>query len=176
MADFRKALVHTLRWEGGYQDHPADPGNYNSIGELVGTNHGIAAPTLEAWLGTHPSKRIMQNLTIEAAGCIYRSGYWESIKGDSIINQEVANILFDGHVNHGRTGIRLMQDVLHVKRDGIVGPNTLNAINTAPPHHIYPAYKEARRAFYLRIVQRRPEMEVFLKGWLNRINSFKYYL
>lgn len=175
MATIKPALEHTLRWEGGYQKSPEDPGNYNSLDQLVGTNLGIAAFTCEDFIGFPPNEEMMRKLTIELATCIYRQKFWQRIKGDQIASQEVANILFDGHVNHGNTGIRLMQDVLGVKRDAIVGPITLGKLNASNPERVYIAYRHARKLFYYKIVANRPQMKKFLQGWLNRIDSFDHY-
>jgi len=175
MASIAPALQHTLRWEGGYQKDPADPGNYNSLDQLVGTNYGIAAFTAEDFLGFAPTEVVMRKLSIDLATCIYRQKFWGRIKGDQIDSQAVAGILFDGHVNHGNTGIRLMQDVLGVRRDGIVGPITLGRINASDPAQIYRAYRHARTMFYYKIAANRPQMKKFLRGWLNRIESFTDY-
>jgi lysozyme family protein len=173
MADFGTALLRVLRWEGGFQVHTADRGNYNSKGQLVGTNWGIAAPVYERWLGRVPTKKDVKDMSKNEAGQIYRGLFWVQIRGDEIQNQFVADILFDGHVNHGGTGIRLMQRILNVEVDGKVGPITLAAINMFDPEILYKRYKEARRLYYHRIVEKNPMQQVFLKGWLRRIDSFE---
>jgi len=174
MARLEPALKKVIRWEGGYQRHENDPGNYNSDGDLVGTNHGISAPVAENFLGFPPNRKMMYNMKFSLAMCIYRDRFWNRIKGHEIASQQLANILFDGHVNHGTWGIRIMQDVVGVKRDGIVGPITLGAINRADPKDTFNNYKQKRIDFYHAIVRRSPHMRVFLRGWLNRINSFQY--
>ncbi|RKZ02574.1 hypothetical protein DRQ25_18500 [Candidatus Fermentibacteria bacterium] len=65
-------LVDTiLEAEGGYQNSPTDPGNFNSQGELVGTNHGIAAPTYEKVIGHPPTTQEMQSMTQDEARQIH---------------------------------------------------------------------------------------------------------
>ena len=59
MAKFDPAYSIVLRLEGGYQNNPADKGNYNSLGDLVGTKYGISAPVLEQWIGRPPTKMDM---------------------------------------------------------------------------------------------------------------------
>ena len=122
----------------------ADRGNYNSKGQLVGTNWGIAAPVYERWLGRVPTRKDIKNMSKNEAGQIYKGLFWVQIRGDEIENQFVADILFDGHVNHGGTGIRLIQRLLNVEVDGKVGPITLKAINDFDPEVLYNRYKEAR--------------------------------
>lgn len=172
MANFDVAYNIVAGHEGGYQNNPADVGNFNSNGELVGTNWGIAAFTYEAWLGFPPSASDMMNMTQQEARQIYKANFWDDIQGDNILNQSVANIFFDGRVNHGKTGTRLMQEVLGLVQDGIVGPITLGTINTTDSHLLYNAYKERRIDFYHQLVNNNPTFSVFLNGWLSRINSF----
>ena len=173
MANFQTAYLLVADAEGGYQNHPNDRGNYNSLGQLVGTNLGIAAPTYEDWIGRPPTAADMRAITPEIARAIYRSKYWDDIKGDQIQSQAVANIFFDGRVNHGRTGTYIMQRVVGVDDDGRVGPITLQAINSANPAQLVEAYKEARRSFYHQLVASNPSFGVFLNGWLNRLANFE---
>ena len=174
MASFDIAYRIIERWEGGYQAFKEDTGNYNSLGQLVGTNWGISAPVYESFLGKPPSRADMQNMSKATAKAIYKKQFWDDIKGDSIINQSIANILFDGRVNHGHTGVKLMQRILGVVQDGVVGPITLNAINTAIPEKLHNAYKATREAFYKTLANRNPSYQKFIQGWLNRIRSFEF--
>lgn len=173
MADFNTAYNIVAGHEGGYQNNPADRGNYNSKGHLVGTNWGISAPVYESWIGRPPSYTDIRTMTRATAKEIFRKNFWDEILGDQIQSQAVANIFLDGVINHGRTGIKLMQKVLGVAQDGIVGPITLQALNTANPAELYGAYRQARRSFYHYLVERTPSFSVFLKGWLRRIDSFQ---
>lgn len=172
MASFDIAYPIIADHEGGYQANPADRGNYNSLGELVGTNWGISAPVYESWLGRPPRVSDMQNMSKYTAKAIFRARFWDAIQGDQINSQAVANIFFDGAVNHGTTGIKLMQEVLGVAQDGKVGPITLSAINAADPGKVYTDYRQARRNFYYYLVERTPSFSVFLNGWIRRIDSF----
>ena len=144
MASFNKVKSKIQQIEGGYQNNPNDSGNYNSNNELVGTNYGITADTYEQVFGTVPSVEDMQALTVGQALDIYKNVYWNGIRGDEIQNQSIANILFDGFVNMGYNGVKLMQNTLnvyfneHLAIDGIVGTMTLGAINarTSPQLHL----------------------------------------
>lgn len=173
MAEFGPAYLIVADSEGGYQDHSSDSGNYNSLGELVGTNWGISAPVYEEWIGYPPSRGDMLSMPKSTARLIYRTNFWNDIQGDSIVDQGVANILFDGRVNHGRTGVRIMQRILGVPVDGHVGPITLGAINSSDPRWLVGRYKNARREFYHELVENNPSYSVFLNGWLNRLSEFE---
>ncbi|MEO1413486.1 MAG: glycosyl hydrolase 108 family protein, partial [Bacteroidota bacterium] len=169
-----QSLARVRIAEGGYQVHPNDPGNYNSLGELVGTNHGINAQVYESHIGQPPSRKDMASMIWDTAANIYRQKYWNAIQGDQIKNQALADIIFDGRVNHG-AGIRLLQEVLGVTVDGIVGPKTLREINSADPARLYNDYKERRRKYYHALVEQNPRLGVFLNGWMNRLARFNDY-
>lgn len=172
MASFEKSYQRVRLAEGGYQKHPNDTGNYNSLNQLVGTNWGINAQVYESWINRPPSEADMRNMSRDTALDIYKAKYWSRIKGDDIDNQYVADIFFDGHVNHGYTGIKMMQEVLNVPQDGAVGPVTLNALNSGSPAKVYNDYKQRRIRFYHYLADNRAGQKVFLEGWLNRINKF----
>jgi lysozyme family protein len=174
MAQFQTAYDIVRKHEGGFQKMPEDSGNYNSLRQLVGTNYGINAQVYENYLKRPPTEQDMRAMPRHIALAIFKQLYWDRIKGDDIRDQQVANILFDGHVNHGRWGIQMMQGVLGLSRDGIIGSMTLNAINRANPFNLFAVYKKARIAGYHDLVRRRPKDQRFLRGWLIRINSFIY--
>jgi len=174
MANFDIAYAIVRRHEGGYQKMPEDRGNYNSRRELVGTNWGINAQVYENYLRRPPTERDMRDMPRHIAIGIYKQIYWDRIRGDEIRDQQVANILFDGHVNHGSWGVKMMQGILGVPRDGIVGPVTLSYINRANPFQLFQDYKAKRKWAYNDLVRRNPTDRRFLRGWLARIDSFFY--
>lgn len=110
MASFEKASVILKSKEGGYQQSEKDSGNYIN-GILIGTNHGIAAPTLNAWRGGNNNnvvitKQDMINLPYSEALKIYKKEFWDTIEGDKINNDSIAQLIFDGAVNQGVGGIK----------------------------------------------------------------------
>ena len=175
MANFKLALSKVLDVEGGYQAIPEDRGNYNSFNQLVGTNRGINAQVYEDWIGRPPSIDDMKAISAVIATAIYKARYWDRMKGDLIQNHDVAEIIFDGHVNHGSWGIKMLQEVLNVKKDSIVGPKTLAAINAADPAWLYNTYKERRERFYVWFASNVAGQHVFLNGWLNRLKTFSAF-
>jgi hypothetical protein len=174
MAQFQTAYNIVRRHEGGFQIMPEDSGNYNSRLQLVGTNWGINAQVYENYLKRPPTEQDMRNMPHYIALALYKNIYWDSIKGDEIRDQQVANIFFDGHVNHGSWGVKMMQQALGVARDGNVGPITLAAINAKNGFTLFNKYKKIRRAGYIDLARRRPKDQRFLRGWLLRIDSFYY--
>lgn len=173
MADFNKAIELLKEIEGKYTKHKTDKGNYNSKGELVGTNYGIAAKTYENKIGRPPTEEDMKNMTYHEAKDIYKEQYWDVIKGDEIKDQSVANIFFDGVVNQGKS-IKWMQESAGVQADGKVGPKTIEAINQADSQKLHDDFKEKRKSGYEAYIEADPAQETFRKGWMNRLEKHQY--
>ena len=71
---YDKCLETILHHEGGYVNHPKDPG-----GE---TNLGVTKRVYEEFGGT----KDMKDLTVEDVAPIYKKGYWDKMKGDDLPN------------------------------------------------------------------------------------------
>lgn len=169
MADFNKAIPIILKHEGGFVDHPADPGG--------ATNRGIIFTLFKKYageLGLPATVEGLKALTEDNAKYIYRKQFWNAMQGDMIKDQQVANIIFDGFVNMGFNGIKIAQREVGETADGLIGQKSLQAINGAAPKILFQGIKEGRIKYYTDLAERKPQMKVFLKGWLNRINSFNY--
>ncbi|MEM9931269.1 MAG: glycosyl hydrolase 108 family protein [Bacteroidota bacterium] len=172
------AIAHApvARIEGGYQRHKADRGNYNREGVLVGTNWGIAAPVAEAYFGRTVTRKDMEKLDKSVAMDIFRRNFWNKIRADEYPDQQLANIVYDGAVNHGvYWGVKLLQRSMGIRQDGIVGPVTLATIRIKDPEQLYNAYFTTRQNFYHAIVANRPSQQVFLRGWLRRLEYYRGY-
>ena len=92
-----------LKHEGGFQMMPEDAGNYNSEGDLVGTNFGISAPVYEKYIGKVPSVSDMENITEEEARDIYKKDYITPVTKNLGIPEESPAFeqVVDMVVNHG---------------------------------------------------------------------------
>lgn len=173
MANFKTSLRKVRIAEGGYQKMSADVGNYNSHGDLVGTNHGISAKTLERHLGFPITENQMRNLSWRAARAIYKINYWDRIKGDLIEDQAFADLLFDAAVNHGVIWASVtLQSIIGAKQDGTIGPKTLGLLGVANIDSVYRNFYEARERKYRQIAENYPSQRGFLRGWMNRLKKF----
>ena len=188
MALFSQAIRKVLAVEDGYQNNASDIGNYSAYDErgnfvdrqdrpnrtsLAGTNYGISAETYSTLLKRSVGPLEMKNLPKNTATRIYHR-MWDNIQGDFILDQKVAEIFFDGYVNHGSTGVKLMQVMISVFPDGVVGPITLERLNNLPPEKVYQEYIKVRENFYRKLAQR-PGQGQFLKGWLRRLEYYGPY-
>ena len=170
MASFDLFLPIVLQFEGGYVDDPTDPG-----GE---TNKGITMATFQQCshelLGIDPTSGNLKSITDAQAGVIYKTLYWNKIQGDAFAAQGLANIVCDFFVNAGTHATKLLQHVLNdmggnVVEDGTIGQSSLQALAAFDQVQVYRQYKEGRIGYYQALGQKYPQ---FLKGWLNRVNSF----
>jgi lysozyme family protein len=103
----------------------------------------------------------------------YRDKYWNTIWGNRIIHQGLANKFFDCAVNAG-----IIQATKWVQRalpglvvDGHMGPKTLVAINQGNPVDVLSNVRMQQAEFYRMLVHRDKSQEVFLRGWLLRANG-----
>ena len=186
MADFQLFKNKILDIEGGYQNNPADRGNYNRDGELVGTNFGIAAFTYEKWYGETATESAMKNLTRDEALEIFEGHFWLRNRIDEIDDQQIAEIICDGIINHG-TGSRTKKGGVHLAQvalnelgenltvDGALGSKTLATINRQieiQKGRLFNRYRALRIEYYHAIVDSKPSQSVFLQGWLKRMDEF----
>lgn len=166
MAKFSEYAPKLLLLEGRYTNHPDDLGGP--------TQFGITLKTFQSYCGQEKTIKDLQNMTYGTWEKIMKDLYWDRCKADEIESQSVAEIVADWCVNSGVSGIKKVQEVLGCKPDGIVGPITLSLINTSDPHSLFDRIWNARKQFYTNIVKRNPSQKVFLNGWMNRLNSFKF--
>lgn len=170
MARVDELAVLLFKWEGGYANHKDDHGGPTNMGVTIATyreycrRHGKPEP------GVGELKAIGRDTVID----ILRTMYWNPCKGDRIANQSIANLVVGGCWGSGLGYIRVVQGVLGVMADGIVGERTLAAINGQPQQELFRRLWERRRKYFLDIVERDPSQRVFLKGWLNRLNDYTF--
>jgi lysozyme family protein len=147
--DFDQAFERLIGHEGGYVNNPKDPG-----GE---TKYGISRRS-------YPAEDIA-NLTLERAKAIYLRDYWGPAGCDAVPDGLKFDV-FDAAVNSGvTTAIRLLQGAAGVAQDGIVGPLTLQALNSVPAPRLVARFNGFRLAF----MAATPQWDTFGRGWARRI-------
>lgn len=170
MSDVNKLAPFILKWEGGFVNDADDLGGATNKGVTIGTyeaycrKKGYPKPTIER----------LKNLSTSEWTEILKTMYWDRWRADEINNQSVANILVDWVWASGVHGIKIPQSLIGVKADGVVGEITIKAVNALSASSLFEAIKRERIAFIDRICDARPANNKFKKGWLNRINDFKF--
>lgn len=151
------------KWEGGFSNHPLDGGG--------ATNSGITLTTYRRYYGKDKTVDDLKNMTAKEWEYIFKKGYYYPLKAHLIQDDYVALALCDmGWMSGNKTAIKNVQRCLGLKDDGIIGPLTLSALNENPDE-VFNQIIRMRKGFYFTIVDNNPSQIVFLKGWLNRLDS-----
>lgn len=143
--NFAACNAVTRKWEGGYSDHPSDPGGK--------TMNGVTEATFWAWLRSQGKPtRPVRTITEAETDAIYKSGFWDPIGGDSLA-MGVDLATYDSGVNSG---------VSRAKK-WLAG-----ARSNAPDTRV----KEicAQRLSFMRSLR---IWKTFGKGWLNRVTNIE---
>lgn len=157
--NFGLAFHALLKHEGGFVNHPKDPGGM--------TNLGVTKRAWEDYVGHPVDEAQMRALTPETVETFYRERYWDVVGGDSLPGG-VDYCVFDCAVNSGpRQAVRLLQRAARIKDDGILGPNTLDAVRGMDPRLLISRYTAARLDF----LQKLPTFTTFGKGWVRRVRE-----
>lgn len=155
------------RGNNQYQAIPADSGNYNSLGQLVGTNKSISAKAWESYTGRTPTANDMRAITDADARQFYKSQFWDKIQGDHILSQRIANLVADSKSSGG--GVAATQRALGLQQDGNFGNATLTALNMAIMQNeprIYNAIRDEMIKYYTSL--NNPN---FSKKWIDALNE-----
>lgn len=160
-SNFPDCLSEILLCEGGYVNHPKDPGGP--------TNLGITQVTLSQWPGGPASVDDVKALTPATVGPIYRAGYWNPLLCDQL-PYGVDLMCFDGAVNMGvGTSARMLQTACGAQADGHIGPVTLALVMAMPAPALIDAIADLREARYRKL----STFLTFGKGWLSRLATVR---
>lgn len=165
-AQFRHVLPFVLRWEGGYVNHPADPGG--------ATNKGVTQRVYSDWLQRQGrADASVRDLSDEDMAAIYEDGYWKPAHCQEL-PQPLDQVQFDTAVNMGvGRAVRFLQEAVGAAVDGGFGDGTRKCVAQADPGQALTRYLDIREKFYKTLVENKPDLGVFLKGWLNRLNALR---
>lgn len=172
MASIKILAPFILSYEGGYVNDPDDPGG--------ATNRGV---TIATWKRCGYDKDGDGDIDIadlklitpdDAVNRIMKPYYWDRWQADRIKSQSVANIVVDWVWGSGKHGITEVQKILGVAVDGIVGQQTLAALNSQPPQALFDHIRRARIRFIDNIIKSRPTSAKYRRGWLRRLNNIQF--
>jgi lysozyme family protein len=159
ITNFDTCLDHILLSEGGFVNHPKDPGGM--------TNLGCTKATWEMFVGHSVSEKDMRNLTKDDVRPLYKRKYWDKVSGD-LLPAGLDYAVFDAAINSGPgRAAKWLQELVGVTADGSIGPGTLAAVAAFSPSELISQYNDKR----LQFLEALPTFAVFGKGWSNRVSS-----
>jgi lysozyme family protein len=157
--NFRDCLELVLKHEGGYVDHPKDPGGR--------TNLGVTQRVWEEWIGHPATEKDMRELTPAIVAPMYEMRYWRTSYCEKL-PRGLDLLVFSMAVNAGAgRSVKLLQDAIGVVADGVIGPNTMAKINEANVETLIDKFSEARTAYYKGLKL----FPVFGRGWVARTDK-----
>jgi lysozyme family protein len=167
MADIQLYIPILKQLEGGYVCDSNDLGG--------ATNHGVTLKVFQTFFGNDKTADDLRNITDEQLTTIIKN-YWDSVSASNILSQQLANQIADWCYNSGAvSAANHVQQVLGIEpTTGYIGTITIGRINSSDAPTLNDALVDARIKFYQAIVANNPSQEVFLKGWINRANFFRY--
>ena len=160
-ANWDNALKAVLHHEGSFVNHPSDPGGM--------TNLGCTKTVWEEWCGHPVTEQDMRDLEAEDVAPLYKSKYWDKIKGDDL-PAGIDYIVFDAAINSGPgRASKWLQECVGVQPDGIIGPMTLQVARAMVPMDLVNLYCDKRLAFLKEL----KTWDVFGKGWERRVEEVR---
>ena len=159
--NFEQCMGWLLEHEGGYINHPSDPG-----GE---TNLGVTRAVYEQYVGRQVMDGEMKGLTHDDVYPIYKENYWDRLRGDDLPSG-VDFCTFDWGVNSGTSrAAKALQRIVGVEQDGGIGPMTLQAALEVEPIKIIEQMHHMRDGFYRDL----STFDTFGRGWIRRNDETK---
>ena len=160
-SNWQKSFEQMLASEGGYVNHPSDPGGM--------TNLGVTKRVWEEWVGRESNEKEMRSLTPEMVEPLYKRKFWDACKCDEMPSG-IDYLVFDFAVNAGPgRSAKILQTAVGVTPDGGIGPMTLAAVNSFSEAELVEKFSQAKEDFYRSL----NTFETFGKGWLNRVAAVK---
>jgi len=153
MSVFDKIFIRLMKHEGGYVNHPSDPGGETMWGvtKRVANAHGYWGD--------------MRNLPKKTAKRITEQSYYKAVKGDQL-DRLIAWQLTDAAYNHGnRQAVKFLQKAVGANDDGLIGPRTLTAVAAMDKNDVVLLFNAERLYFYTRL----RTWSTFGRGWSRRI-------
>jgi len=163
-SNFDKSLEKLLIHEGGYVNHPSDPGGM--------TNLGVTARVWEEWVGHPVDEKQMRALTPETVAPLYKKKYWDACHADDLVSG-LDYCVFDVAVNSGPgRAVKFLQSVVGATPDGGYGSITAALVKKAQEEdaaRLISVYCAKRLEF----LQSLKTFETFGKGWSRRVAEVK---
>ena len=165
MQNFEQSFQEILRHEGGFVNHPRDPGGI--------TNLGCTKATYEDWVGHKVSEEFMRKLQPSHVQALYKVKYWDAVRAGDL-PRGLDLCVFDFGINAGpQRAKRYLQMMVGAKPDGLIGPATLAAVNNYIRRHslemAIDRYQDLRIEYYRKL----RTFATFGRGWLRRVADIR---
>lgn len=159
--NFARALKLVLKHEGGWADHPKDPGG--------ATMKGITIATFRRYVKPNATKADLRAITDEQIATVYRRHYWDAVLGAELPDG-VDYAVFDFAVNSGPgRAAEYLQRVVGSTVDKRIGPSTLKATRAIPHARVINELCDNRMAFLKRL----KTWSTFKNGWTSRVSGVR---
>jgi lysozyme family protein len=157
--DFNEAFRESLRHEGGFANHPQDPGG--------ATNKGVTLANFRKYVKPKGTVEDLKNITDEQLETFYRKHFWNTIMGDQLPSG-IDFMVYDFAIHSGPSrAVKHLQTALGVTADGVVGPKTLAAANAANRKEVILKISASRQKF----LEGLAIFKTFGKGWTRRVKE-----
>jgi lysozyme family protein len=161
--NFENCLKHLLVHEGGWSDHPSDPGG--------ATMKGVTLQVFREFKrNPHLSKEDLRNISDEDLASLYKKRYWDAVRADELVSG-LDYTVFDCAVNSGPgRAIKFLQSCVGVTPDGGFGSVTMAAVAQFKNEAAKQLIRDyaAKRLEFLQALKTFP---VFGKGWERRVRE-----
>lgn len=184
MADFNDAIETVLMHEGGFVNDPNDPGGATNFGISIRFLKSLKENDIEylknagVLVPSSITVDFIRTLSQFNAETIYEIFFWNKNGYSKINDIDVATKVFDISVNTGSLySNRCIQYAVRsvtgkeLSYDGILGAESINAINSCEPKSLLCALKSEVAGYYRSLVAIVPSRKIYLNGWLNRAYS-----
>jgi len=162
-----KSCEMVLKHEGGFTNDQRDQGNRLPDGRQGSTMLGCTQANWEAYINRKVTQDDMKKLTKDDVKPLYKKNYWDAVKGDELPNG-VDYAAFDFAINAGPSAARKMiQRALGVTADGVFGPKTMAAIQSADAKDLMKKFSNEKIVFYKNL----SNFKVYGNGWLKRVED-----
>lgn len=172
MADFDKAIKKVLRHEGGLVNDKIDPGGITNYGVSIRFLRSTGNLDYDFDGDGDIDCDDIKCMTVADAMRVYKECWWDKYGYYRIESDLIATKLFDTAINMGQQqAVKLIQRCLNIQDDGIMGAETIHAINNIDSTNLIASMRSACANFYLSLIVKNPKLIRFKGGWLARANT-----
>lgn len=159
--NFQISLKKVLKHEGGWADHPKDPGG--------ATMKGVTLASFRRYVNPKATKEDLKKITDQQLSTVYRRNYWDAVLGGELPDG-LDYAMFDFAVNSGPSrAVKYLQKIVETSQDGRIGPATLRAIEENNVFDLIERLCDARMEFLKKL----GTWPTFGKGWTSRVSAVR---